>query len=102
MSDAISSRPGAITAVPGVKDLALFDLWRGIGGRAYGPGWRDGSEIVRFFGAVLCSRHHTWGHMGSFHELGRTEFERRYGINLAAEVARFNSNSTRESKTIAT
>ncbi len=55
-----------------------------------------------FSALPICSRHHNWGHAGSFHELGRARFERRYGINLAAEVARLNNDWIRESETIAT
>jgi hypothetical protein len=55
-----------------------------------------------FSALPLCSRHHNWEHAGSYHELGRTEFERRYGINLAGEVARFNQDWIRESETVTT
>ncbi len=51
--NAISSRPGAIGALPDLdKNEALPHLRCNIGGGAYGPGWGNGPEIVRFLSAA--------------------------------------------------
>ena len=39
----------------------------------------------------LCPEHHLWEYAGSYHRLGRSEFERRHGLNVQAIASSLNA-----------